>query len=77
MPLGAHTPSSVLVVCALWPPLTAAAAFAAAGVVAGLPRLNELWPSSCLDVHAFAASDPAELALALRALSDKGPPKRF
>lgn len=42
-----------------------------------LPRLNELWPSTCLDASAFAASEPAELALALRALSDKGPPHRY
>ncbi|KAF8061920.1 hypothetical protein HT031_004180 [Scenedesmus sp. PABB004] len=35
-----------------------------------LPRLHELWPG--LEPAAFAASDPSELALALRALSDKG-----
>jgi hypothetical protein len=44
---------------------------------AGLPRLNELWPATCLDASAFAASEPAELALALRALSDQGPPRRY
>jgi hypothetical protein len=44
---------------------------------AGLPRLNELWPPTCLDASAFAASEPAELALALRALSDQGPPRRY
>jgi hypothetical protein len=46
-------------------------------LLAGLPRLNELWPSTCLDASAFAASEPAELALALRALSDQGPPRRY
>lgn len=42
-----------------------------------LPQLQELWPG--LDAEAFAASEPGELALALRALSwskDEPPPIR-
>ncbi|KAF6258760.1 hypothetical protein COO60DRAFT_1701150 [Scenedesmus sp. NREL 46B-D3] len=46
-------------------------------IESSLPRFNELWPATCLDASAFAASDPAELALALRALSDQGPPRRY
>ncbi|KAI8477007.1 MAG: hypothetical protein J3K34DRAFT_515981 [Monoraphidium minutum] len=41
---------------------------------AALPRLHDLWPG--LEPEAFAASDPAELALALRALTREGPPRR-
>eukprot|EP00775_Hariotina_reticulata_P007785 gene7785-7983_t len=41
----------------------------------GLPKLHDLWPG--LDASTLAASDPAELALALRALSDQGPPRRY
>jgi hypothetical protein len=42
---------------------------------AGLRLLHELWPG--LDAAALAASDPKHLALALRALSAKGPPHRM
>jgi hypothetical protein len=42
---------------------------------AGLPRMYELWPD--LNASTLAASDPKHLALALRALSDQGPPRRF
>ena len=37
--------------------------------------MYELWPE--LDAATLAASDPKHLALALRALSDQGPPRRF
>lgn len=40
----------------------------------GIRRLRELWD---VDPQALRNSDPAELALAVRALSDSGPPKRF
>jgi hypothetical protein len=42
-----------------------------------LPRFHDLWPGQLLDDSAFAASDPTELGLALRALSDKGPPRKY
>jgi hypothetical protein len=44
-------------------------------VEAALPRLRELWPD--LDDDALANSHPAQLALALRALSRQGPPERY
>jgi hypothetical protein len=44
-------------------------------VEAALPRLHELWPG--LDEDALANSHPAHLALALRALSQQGPPARY
>lgn len=49
----------------------------AAAAAAGLPRFHELWPGQLLDESAYAASDPTELGLALRALSDKGPPRKY
>jgi hypothetical protein len=39
-----------------------------------LRRLHDLWD---VGPDALAASDPAELALALRALSTDGPPRRY
>jgi hypothetical protein len=40
----------------------------------GIAELHDLWK---VDEDALRASDPAELALAVRALSDKGPPQRY
>ncbi len=45
------------------------------GLVHAIPRLHSLWPG--LDPAALAASSPTHLALALRALSDTGPPRRY
>ena len=39
------------------------------GLAAGLRELREVWPGDLVDVDAWGASDPAELALAIRALA--------
>jgi hypothetical protein len=46
-----------------------------AALAAGLARLRELWPAAVVGPRALAASDPAELALAVRALIPPGPPR--
>ncbi|KAK9810529.1 hypothetical protein WJX72_012238 [[Myrmecia] bisecta] len=46
----------------------------AGSLAAGLHRLHELWD---LDTQALSNSDPAELVLAVRALSDAGLPRTF
>mmetsp|Transcript_8397 Transcript_8397/g.14456 ORF Transcript_8397/g.14456 Transcript_8397/m.14456 type:complete len:344 (-) Transcript_8397:465-1496(-) len=43
----------------------------------GLIQLRELWPDHVLHPTALSNSDPAELALAIRALSPQGARKRF
>lgn len=47
---------------------------AAAAAAAGLEQLKQLWQ---VDEEALRESDPAELALAVRALSKAGAPKRY
>jgi len=44
-------------------------------VPAGIRRLYELWPG--IDEETLAESDPAEIGLAVKALSDAGPPRRL
>ena len=39
------------------------------GLAAGLRELREVWPGDLVDADAWGASDPAELALAIRALA--------
>lgn len=61
------------------PPSTAAATTTVAttatatATVAGLRRLREMWPEEEVDAQALADSDPVQLALAVRALSDRLP----
>jgi len=42
-----------------------------------LVQLRELWPSSIVSPEAFSQSEPAELVLAIRALSPQGVPRRM
>lgn len=44
------------------------------GCVAGIEKLHELWD---VDEQALRQSDPFELALAVRALSESGPPHMY
>lgn len=44
------------------------------GCIAGIERLHELWD---VDELALRQSDPFELALAVRALSEGGPPHMY
>ncbi len=46
-----------------------------AAALAGIRRVHELWPD--LDEDALRNSEPRDLALAVRALSDTGPPKKW
>lgn len=44
------------------------------GCIAGIEKLHELW---AVDEQALRQSDPFELALAVRALSESGPPHMY
>ena len=57
------------------PQNTLAGRQAVVAVHAGVARLRELWGEESFDEQALASSEPTGLALALRALTSRGPPE--